>query len=701
MWRYRGKQDKYCLERPRRNVKNTSLIFERAKFVICRQRLLSLNNKHPKPKRGAAKGFSDSSFDVGMSRGYATIAPVKLKESSNLSQFGPFYKNTGLCEFLGTSSLTYWKGRTVVFPFSFTNSIAWYLDLIPEEVKKRMKSVEHTFVALASYVGSFMTLKNFSIYREGYKGYIDPKLLNIDSEIHRLKLPTKLNAPNRKDIMNAKLTEETHPGLVTRTMAYLKNKKLVKRSADIKKRDILRAAVNDVYHNWFKIGKGYYRNTAGTYCIGSREKIHTLDIGDFIKLRTVWIPETIDILVGSTWFEHLKEHWSKRGLFDSEIWLGHADNHLRFHRRNEIDIKYKYSYEFDGKEWETGVVSELIVHAFNIVRSCFNKGDHTDYHLEFIMDTMVNKRIILHNGNTWFCNNGIPSGHAWTSLINSLVNWIIWTSTIKNCPHIPYELKEDYSLKIQGDDVDLECNHMMNQDDVNKITDWMLHNFNYKATFEHNNVIKSKDLSGLTNSSFLKRVVNEKGLIDTPIKHIWEKILNGPEYSKCRNDRMTYLRRRMNDLAVFDKESLERLALYYAYIKHYPKMCVRTEKSLYALLFSLTNGFTMSLRNRWEIFCKVFKICPNEILKSKKYYFQYFQQLYRKNYLVYDENKEYIDYWKERPRAVNVGDLLRNCENLPLLYGKDSFKTLHGFNRKNKSSHRCNIMKGIKSLIAI
>jgi hypothetical protein len=617
-----------------------------------------------------------------------------------LSAFGPFVEGTGLCEFLGSSSLTYWKGRSVVFPFSLTNTIAWYLDLIPPIIKSKLKSVEHVFVALASYVASFTTLKNFSKYRRDYRGWIDPKLLNIGDKVARLKLPTNLDAPQRNDVFNAKLTEETHPGLVTRTQAYLKNELVVKRPQDIKKKHILRNAVSDVLRNWNKIGKGFYRDTAGTYCLGSREKIHVLEVGDFLKLRTVWIPETIDIIVGSTWFEHLKEYWGKRELFSSEIWLGHADQHLRYHRRTEFDLKFKFSYEFDGKEWETAVVSELIVYAFNIIGSCFKESQFTKNHLKFIMDTMVNKRLILHNGNTWFCNNGIPSGHSWTSIMNSLVNWIIWTSTIKNCPHIPSEIKKDYNLKIQGDDVDLDTNFPMCEEDITKVTDWMLFNFNYKATYKHNNILKADDPSALSNSTFLKRVVNEKGLIDTPPEHIWEKILSGPEYSKCRNERMVYLRRRMSDLAIFDKNNLEELSLYYAFIKHYPKMCVKTEKSLYATFFALTNGFTAPLRERWATFGDIFKTRLSDIVSTKEYYFEYFQQLYIKNFLVYDETCEYVDYWKERPKAKTVRDLLLNQECLPISYGKDSFKTLHGFTRKRRSPRKSKIMKGLGKLIS-
>jgi hypothetical protein len=402
-----------------------------------------------------------------------------------------------------------------------------------------------------------------------------------------------------------------------------------------------------------------------------------LDLGDLIKLRTVWIPETIDLLVGSTWLEHLKEFWSKGKLFSSEIWLGHADQHLRFYRRLELEEKYDFSYEFDGKEWETGVTSEIIVYAFNILRSCFRKGSDIDNHFRFIMDTMVFKKIILHNGNTFMCNNGIPSGHAWTALINSICNWVIWTSTFKNCPHIPKAVKQNYSLQVQGDDVKIDTVSEITKRQRAKIIEWMLYNFNYRAKYGGKVHKKSDDVTGLNTASFLKRVVNAKGMIDTPVLDIWEKILTGPEYSGCRSHRMTYLRRRLNDLCIFDSVNRQRLAYYYAFVRIYPKMSHRVEKEMFALLFTLTDGFTTSLINKWEVFFKIFGLNRETFIQTAAYYENYFSKLYEKNFLRYDSKCDYVDYWKERKKSVTVSQILQNYDSIPLWYHKDGFKILH------------------------
>jgi hypothetical protein len=305
-------------------------------------------------------------------------------------------------------------------------------------------------------------------------------------------------------------------------------------------------------------------------------------------------------------------------------------------------------------------------------------------------------------------NNGIPSGHAWTALINSICNWIIWTSTIKNCPHIPYEMKRDYKLQVQGDDINIHANVDLSACDRKKIIEWMLIEFNYRASYEDKVSLKNVQKDGLNNSAFLKRIVNEKGLIDTPVSDIWEKILSGPEYSKCRHSRMTYLRRRLNDLCVFNKESREQLALYYSFIFNHPKIGVKVEQNLYRILFSLTNGFTSSLENKWEVYCKIFNVEPKNLISTANYYNTYINQLYEKNYLRYDEKHEYVDYWKGKKQSVSVSTILRNSTYIPLWYDKDMFAILHGKQqaKRRKRSPYCKKYKAkhnaaIKRLIAI
>jgi len=103
------------------------------------------------------------------------------------------------------------------------NSVAWYLNIIPNAVKEELKDLQSTFTSLASYIGSFVTLSRYSQYHVGFRGFVRPELLRLEKHLHRLKLPTNVPSAIKEDLYIAKITEETHPGCVTRYIARQKN----------------------------------------------------------------------------------------------------------------------------------------------------------------------------------------------------------------------------------------------------------------------------------------------------------------------------------------------------------------------------------------------------------------------------------------------------------------------------------------------
>jgi hypothetical protein len=217
------------------------------------------------------------------------------------------------------------------------------LGLIPKEVREELGTIDRAYCALPSYVGSFKTLTLFSGPNPGYAfSDVSTYLKSIDKHIYRLKLPKNVQGANINDIFNAKVTPDTHPGLVTRRFATSVMRKMMGDIKHVKKQHLIMYTVNDLIANWENISEGRVGRTVGTYCIGSREKIQKVDIGEACEARPLWIPEMCDLILGSTWLEVLKTEWQKYGVFDSEIWLGHSDTSMRYYRRIESDAKYKY-----------------------------------------------------------------------------------------------------------------------------------------------------------------------------------------------------------------------------------------------------------------------------------------------------------------------------------------------------------------------
>lgn len=675
----------------KRKTKNIDPLFAKARFNITKQRLMSLNRGALK-KLGTGKGFVDDSFHIQMSRGYCNVVPVKRGDSHRLDQHGPFLKGSKYSMFLGNSKAYYWRGRSVIFPMSYCNIIAWYLSIIPEKFREDWVSVDSAFCANPSYINSFLTLTGFSKDNEGYRGYVPRKLLNVDRYLDRLMLPTNIPPAEKSDVYYAKVTLGTHPGIITRKLAERVQRKNTRKVKRVSKSNLLIWVVNDLLSKWDAISSGKIGKTIGTYCVGSREKIQRVDIGEAVQSRPLWIPEMSDVILGSTWLEKFKEYWERGSLFKSEIWLGHSDTKMRYLRRVELDVEFKYSYEFDGQVWDSSVPKELIIKAFNIFASSFAQDKAVVNHFKFLCDTFVMKRVILHNGNTFLVNHGVPSGHAWTSHINSMANWILWTSTIHNCPHIPKEVRSDYRLQIMGDDVCLHSNAFLSADVRKLIATWMLKNFNYRVVDDTRVADKSLVKNDDDGSSFLKRYCDQRGNLTTKEKDIWKKLIFGADYSGTRKSRLTYLLRRINDLAIINPKQRRSVSIFLAYTEFFESRFynlsfnerLRRHHIIYQILFVFTDGFTRGVEDVWQKFAQLFNFSFEKFQARVDYYEDHIQRIYAKNYWTYDSKRMYVDYWAERKLSTTVSKALKNVKEPQLFSTISLINKLHGPFKKKR-----------------
>lgn len=666
-----------------------------------------MNTRRGRRISGVENGYLDPCFSVEMSRGYSTTTPRVRDDASALHEFGPFHRVSRWSTYLGNCKKTYWRGRTVIFPLAYINIIAWYLNLIPDAVRQDFGSVDKPFLCMPSYVASFNTLTLFSNPNPGFVGNKVEKLLGtVDKHLHRLHLPTDVRNANENDIFYAKITPDTHPGLITRKVAKGFSKGNLGGYNRIAKAHLVWTTVNDLIRRWDVISSGKIGKTVGTYSIGSREKISKVEPGEAVDARPLWIPEMIDLLHGSTWLELFKEYWAKYGVFRSEIWIGHSDTKLRYYRRLELDIKFKYSFEFDGKLWDSSVLTALIVKSFNVYASCFVQTKALVNHFNFLCDTFVLKRVVLHNGNTFLVTNGVPSGHAWTTQINSMANWILWTITIHNCPEFSQEFRRDYALQIMGDDVGLHSNVDLTPEQRVRICEWMLTNLNYKAKDETSQSDKTKITTTNDASSFLKRYTNVQGQLETKIKDIWKKLLFGPEINSVRRRRMTYFYRRISDFAIWNEKNRMQVALYMIFIKrleqflHERSFSRLLEKThhFYVVLFSLTAGFTLNIKTIWEIFRTITNFDIKGLIKEASQLNQYIRLIYKRNYWSYDDSVEYVDYWKERKRSTTVSKYLRNSDVVPIILPVSMLEKLHGPYMDSNEIKRLRTARGKKKL---
>jgi c-di-AMP phosphodiesterase-like protein len=214
----------------------------------------------------------------------------------------------------------------------------------------------------------------------------------------------------------------------------------------------------------------------------------------------------------------------------------------------------------------------------------------------------------------------------------------------------------------------------------------MLREFNYVAVDDTNQPCKSKVKTSNQASSFLKRYIDSKGNLDTKTKDIWKKLSFGADYSGTRKSRMTYLYRRVNDLAITSEKELRRVSLYMSFIDNFERFFfnlsynerISRQKTVYDLLFTFTTGFTNNIRQVWTKFIPLVRFNLFEINQRSEHFYKYLKSVYRQNYWTYDTKREYVDYWVERKQSVTVSKALRNIKEVQIICDVSIFKKLHG-----------------------
>lgn len=110
----------------------------------------------------------------------------------------------------------------------------------------------------------------------------------------------------------------------------------------------------------------------------------------------------------------------------------------------------KCIYVGDFSKYDQSIPKSLMVRAFDYIFNMFDKSTFSDNYIsnfkDWMMENIIHKDYLLQNKIMMRVENGVPSGSLWTSLLNSICNFIIITETM-------YELGIDqYTPVVYGDD---------------------------------------------------------------------------------------------------------------------------------------------------------------------------------------------------------------------------------------------------------
>lgn len=401
-----------------------------------------------------------------------------------------------------------------------------------------------------------------------------------------LKLPV-VSSPTIDDLDHVRISPKTFPGILTQDVCRVfNNNKIPDKATCIIQSALVAKKI------WKRIVKeGYLDRTL--YACGGREKLTKIgpEITAFkeAKSRLVLMPELPAQMVNMAWQQSFQDELKSS---DGPIWIGRGMTHASWARHYDRFIDSKTILEGDWKDFDSTISEELMVLAFQVIRMAFPANPTVDHFFNYFASGFVHKNIVTPGGFVYKVSKGIPSGSCWTSLIGSIVNWIVWVDVITNYPGFKKRniSVEDVVFTLCGDDFLLGFKDEFSLN-IRELRRWVRrrHGMKIKEGCGFRTLVSS-DLE--KSASFLKTVFTQEGP-SIRLEDLYEQIVI-PKTSL--NNKFQYISYLVDRLKSPPGSSLisETLAALFTYHEHLLKYLQRHLPDAHSQFQRFQSGFTYS-----------------------------------------------------------------------------------------------------------
>lgn len=181
------------------------------------------------------------------------------------------------------------------------------------------------------------------------------------------------------------------------------------------------------------------------------------------KTRLVWMASLPTTIIGLAFSKPVQESLARNRPY---TWgLKHYEEGALI---AEMSGRYRYVYSIDWSSFDANIDPSLINNMFRVVRSMLDLSEsENDLFWRYVND-FIHTRIVLPDGNVWQVHRGVPSGSAFTSLIDSMAN--VYAMNYLWCRLTGHVLSHN-QLLVMGDDAVFGSDERVELDDLASIAE--------------------------------------------------------------------------------------------------------------------------------------------------------------------------------------------------------------------------------------
>lgn len=248
--------------------------------------------------------------------------------------------------------------------------------------------------------------------------------------------------------------------------------------------------------------------------IAGRGKAIKLNKNGVVKTRPVLMAESWLVIIGGILSQYWSK-WLKHGNIQSII-LSRTHNYKNVqqmckHMNSDCNKQNSVWLSPDWKNYDQTLYEELIVVANAIICNVLPDDEYNKRYIGYMNSSIVIKNIVIENGVVYRIDKGMPSGHPWTSLTNTICNWIIWQWILDKAVLNDLDRKE-CKIIVYGDDTQV---YLSDKKYLNEVIKWS-NNCGLQSKEDLNvsdTYIKSDTEKG---AMLLKKVIDKSGY------HCWD-----------------------------------------------------------------------------------------------------------------------------------------------------------------------------------